>query len=554
MNRRVLEVENLTIESVATRAPVVRGVNLAIAPGEVLAIIGESGSGKTTLGLTALGHIRPGLKATSGRVLLDGADVLTLDPAMLCKIRGSHVAYVAQSAAASFNPSLMIGEQVIEPALVHRIMPANQARARSLELYGELALPDPVHIGARYPHQVSGGQLQRLMAAMAICCGPKLLILDEPTTALDVTTQIGVLEAFKRAIRHQGAAALYISHDLALVSQIADRILVIHNGVVQEEGSSEAVITAPKAPYTRTLLAACKKWTPGAVAAPTAIAGPPLLNISNVTAGYGRNRDQNPVVVAVKSVDLVVRRSSVLAIIGESGSGKSTLARVVAGLLPPARGTIQLAGERLPDSVQKRSKDALRRIQMVFQSPDVALNPAHTVGQILGRPLTLFRGKAARERGELVRDLLEMVQLPPEFERRKPDQLSGGQKQRVNLARALAADPELILCDEITSALDTIVAASIIELLRRLRTERGLAFMFITHDISTAASFADEIAVMHRGEIVERGPTDEVLNRPQHAYTKILVASVPQLQAGWLEGAVARRKRLLGAGGLAMAD
>ncbi|MFG3594654.1 ABC transporter ATP-binding protein [Bradyrhizobium sp. RDI18] len=554
MNRRVLEIENLTIESVATRAPVVRGVNLAIAPGEVLAIIGESGSGKTTLGLTALGHIRPGLKATSGRVLLDGADVLSLDPATLCKMRGSQVAYVAQSAAASFNPSLMIGEQVIEAAVVHRIMPAKQARARALELYGELALPDPVHIGARYPHQVSGGQLQRLMAAMAICCGPKLLVLDEPTTALDVTTQIEVLEAFKRAIRHQGAAALYISHDLAVVSQIADRILVIHNGVVQEQGSSEAIITAPRAPYTRTLLAACKKWTPDAVAAPTAIAGPPLLNITNVTAGYGRNRRQNPVVVAVKSVDLVVRRSSALAIIGESGSGKSTLARVVAGLLPPARGTIHLAGERLPDSVQQRSKDALRRIQMVFQSPDVALNPANTVGQILGRPLTLFRGKATRESGELVRDLLEMVQLPADFARRKPHQLSGGQKQRVNLARALAADPELILCDEITSALDTIVAASIIELLRRLRTERGLAFMFITHDISTAASFADEIAVMHRGEIVERGPTDEVLNRPQHAYTKILVASVPQLQAGWLEGAVARRERLLGVGGLAMAD
>ncbi|MER9858813.1 MULTISPECIES: ABC transporter ATP-binding protein [unclassified Mesorhizobium] len=555
MNRRFLDIQNLTIESLATRKSVVRGVSLAIAPGEVLAIIGESGSGKTTLGLTALGHIRPGLQVASGRVLLDGTDLLSMGPAALRSMRGRRVAYVAQSAAASFNPSLMIGEQVIEPALVHGIMPADKARARALELYHDLSLPNPANIGTRYPHQVSGGQLQRLMAAMAMCCGPQLLVLDEPTTALDVTTQIGVLEAFKRAIRQQGAAALYISHDLAVVSQIADRIVVLHNGVAQEEGRSQAIINTPKAPYTRTLLSAYKQWTPGAVAAPTATVGSPLLTVSNITAGYGQNPNRGPRVVAVKSVNLEVRRSSVIAIIGESGSGKSSLARVIAGLLPSASGEIHLAGTRLPKTVEQRSKDQLRRIQIVFQSPDVALNPAHTVEQILGRSLALFGGKGRRERGALVRDILEMVQLPADFARRKPSELSGGQKQRINLARALAAQPELILCDEITSALDTVVAASIIDLLRRLRAERGLAFMFITHDISTAASFADEIAVMYRGEIVERGPTDKVLNRPEHPYTKILVDSVPQLEAGWLEAAAGRRERLLAsAGDVTLAD
>ncbi|KAA3448216.1 ABC transporter [Mesorhizobium sp. SARCC-RB16n] len=555
MNRRLLDIQNLTIESVATRKPVVSGVSLAIAPGEVLAIIGESGSGKTTLGLTALGHIRPGLQVASGRVLLDGTDLLSMGPSALRSMRGRRVAYVAQSAAASFNPSLMIGEQVIEPALVHGIMPADKARARALELYHDLSMPDPANIGTRYPHQVSGGQLQRLMAAMAMCCGPQLLVLDEPTTALDVTTQIGVLEAFKRAIRQQGAAALYISHDLAVVSQIADRVVVLHNGVTQEEGPSQAIINAPKAPYTRTLLSAYKQWAPGTVAAPTATVGSPLLTVSNITAGYGQNPTRGPRVVAVKSVDLEVRRSSVVAIIGESGSGKSSLARVIAGLLPSASGEIHLAGTRLPKTVEQRSKDQLRRIQIVFQSPDVALNPAHTVEQILGRSLALFGGKRRRERGALVRDILEMVQLPADFAGRKPSELSGGQKQRINLARALAAQPELILCDEITSALDPVVAASVIDLLRRLRAERGLAFMFITHDISTAASFADEIAVMYRGEIVERGPTDKVLNRPEHPYTKILVDSVPQLEAGWLEAAAGRRERLLAsAGGVILAD
>jgi len=544
MTNALLQIENLAIHSVAARVPVVRGVSLSVGPGEILAIIGESGSGKTTLCLAALGYVRPGLRIAEGRVRLAGADLLALPLGELRALRGRSVAYVAQSAAASFNPALTVGDQVIEAAIVHRMMTAADARARARELYRELGLPDPERIGARYPHQLSGGQLQRLMASMAMCCGPQFLVLDEPTTALDVTTQIGVLKAFKDAIRNRGAAALYVSHDLAVVAQIADRVLVLRNGIVQEEGPVTDMVATPRTAYTRSLMEACNRWTPDAVraaAAPSGAPPPPVLELSGVTAGYGQGVGGNPAVVAVKSVDLSLRRLSVLAVIGESGSGKSTLARVIAGLLEPAAGKLRLGGDVLAGSVRGRSREQLRRIQIVFQSPDMSLNPAHSVGQIIGRPLDFFHGLGRRLRAERVSELLEMVQLLPEFAQRHPHELSGGQKQRVNLARALAAEPELILCDEVTSSLDTVVAASIIELLRRLRAESGLTFLFITHDVSMVAAFADEVAVMYRGEIVERGTTDAVLNRPQHAYTKVLISSVPQLRIGWLEEAIAHR-------------
>ena len=345
MTIMLLQIEDLTIQSIAAQAPVVRNVSLAVAPGEILAIIGESGSGKTTVCLAALGYVRPGLRVTAGSVLFSGAELLALPAGELRALRGRSVAYVAQSAAASFNPALTVGDQVIEPAIVHRLMTAAEARARARELYRELGLPDPERVGARYPHQMSGGQLQRLMASMAMCCRPQLLILDEPTTALDVTTQIGVLKAFKDAIRNQDAAAIYVSHDLAVVAQIADRVLVLRNGVMQEEGPVARIMAMPTTAYTRALMEACNRWTPGAVrAAPAPPAALPqsVLELTGVTAGYGRGAGGNPAVVAVKAVDLSLRRSSVLAVIGESGSGKSTLARVIAGLLEPAAGTLRL--------------------------------------------------------------------------------------------------------------------------------------------------------------------------------------------------------------------
>jgi peptide/nickel transport system ATP-binding protein len=537
---------NLSVESTAGRVPIICDLSLRVERGEILALIGESGSGKTTACLAALGHVRPGLRITAGQVCLDNVDLLSLPPNTLRDLRGHRIAYVAQSASASFNPSMRIGDQVIEPATVHAVMSASKARSRAVELFGQLSLPEPEMIGKRYPHQVSGGQLQRLMAAMAMICGPDLLVLDEPTTALDVTTQIGVLKAFKDAIRNEGAAAIYVSHDLAVVAQLADRIIVLRNGELQEEGPTERILKRPTSPYTRSLIDACNSWAPGRVApARKAKQSDDLVRLQGITAGYGRDRTGSTKVVAVKSVDLSIRRSSVVGVIGESGSGKSTLARVIAGLLPAWAGTITLAGQELAPVVARRSKDELRRVQIVFQSPDAALNPAHTVEFLLGRPLQYFCGMGGREKATHVGRLLEMVQLPSDFAKRRPHELSGGQKQRVNIARALAANPELILCDEIASALDTVIAASMIELLRELRARHGLAFLFITHDVSTVATFADEVVVMYRGEIIERGPTDKVLNRPEHPYTRVLVSSVPQLRTGWLESAVADRAKVL---------
>jgi peptide/nickel transport system ATP-binding protein len=543
----LLAIERLSVETVTGGVPIVRDVSLRVEPGEILSLIGESGSGKTTLALAALGHVRPGLHISAGRVRLNGLDILTLPTSTLRGLRGRSVAYVAQSAAASFNPAMRVGDQVIEPAMVHRLMSATKARARALRLFRQLALPEPEAIGRRYPHQVSGGQLQRLMAAMAMCCGPDLLVLDEPTTALDVTTQMGVLKSFKDAIREEGAAAIYISHDLAVVAQLADRILVLRGGEVQEEGPTEQILNCPTSPYTGMLIDACNRWVPGRVASSGRKdnSSPNLLEVRGVTAGYGRIRAGLPEIVAVKSVDLSIRRSSVVGVIGESGSGKSTVARVIAGLLPPAAGRLILSGKPLAPLVAHRSKEDLKRVQIVFQSPDVALNPAHRVEFLIGRPLQYFRGLSGRDKAVEIARLLEVVQLPPEMAKRRPHELSGGQKQRVNLARALAAEPELILCDEITSALDSLIAASIIDLLRDLRARHGLAYLFITHDVSTVATFADELMVMYRGEIVERGPTDEVLNRPQHPYTKVLVSSVPQLHTGWLETAIDSRNEVL---------
>jgi peptide/nickel transport system ATP-binding protein len=557
MTAPLLEIQHLTVESVAERLPIVRDVNLRVMRGEVLALIGESGSGKTTVCLATLGHTRPGLHITAGQVRLEGIDLLSLSTEALRSLRGRRVAYVAQSASASFNPSLPLGEQVIEPAKVHHVMERSAAQARSVAMYRELALPEPERIGARYPHQVSGGQLQRLMAAMAMCCGPELLVLDEPTTSLDVTTQMGVLKSFKDAIRQHGVAALYVSHDLAVVAQLADRIVVLRDGMVQETGSTTQILTRPAAPYTRALIDAWRHWTPGSVSSPIIDSAqrPPLLQLSGLTAGYGRNRAGAPAVVAVKSVELAMHRSSVVGVIGESGSGKSTLARVIAGLLPPASGTIILDGQPLAPLAADRPKPVLQRIQLVFQSPDVALNPAHRIGKLIGRPLEYFHGLRSGSQSKRVAELLELVQLPADFATRLPHELSGGQKQRVNLARALAAEPDLILCDEVTSALDTVVAASIMDLLRQLKTKRDLAFLFITHDVSMAATFAEELLVMYHGEIVERGPTDRVLNTPEHPYTRLLVASVPELRSGWLESAFDERARFLrGEGPIATAN
>ena len=537
----LLEVDDLKISARRdddSLLPIVKGVSFSVARGDVVALIGESGSGKTTIALSALGYTKPGLEFAGGEVRLEGEDVITMGSDQLRTLRGQRVAYLAQSAAATFNPALTIGEQVTESCVLHGILNQEQANERAETLYRALELPDPDRLGRRYPHQVSGGQLQRLMAAMALCGKPDLLVLDEPTTALDVTTQIEVLKAFKSVIKQEGSAAIYVTHDLSVVAQIADHIVVLYAGEVQEHGSAEQVVNQPGHDYTRRLMHAVRP--PPAAGQGDESLGEhtresPALQVKDITAGYGRKHNGMPAITVLRDVNVSIERGHTVGVIGESGCGKSTLARVMAGLLPAAQGQVLLDGDELQPALQKRKRSELQKIQFVFQMADTALNPRQRIDHILGRPLGFYLGLKGQEKRRRILELLDMVELPQDFAGRYPEELSGGQKQRVNLARALAASPEVLLCDEVISALDSIVGANVIELLKRLRKQTGVSFVFISHDLSTIASFADEIVVLYAGRVVEQGTADHVLSPPYHPYTRLLISSVPELRVGWLE-------------------
>ncbi len=520
------------------QAAIVKDVSFSIPKGEVLALIGESGSGKTTIALALLGYARRGCRIAAGSIRIGETRVLELGPEGLHRLRGRQVSYIAQSAAAAFNPMKTVMDQVVESALIHGTSTRAAAQAKAIELFAALALPDPRNIGSRYPHQVSGGQLQRLMAAMALITDPELVVLDEPTTALDVTTQIEVLRAFKKVVRERGATAVYVSHDLAVVAQMADQILVLSDGEMRELGPTEEILLRPKHPYTKSLLAAAAPQPRGnGVAA----AETPLLEIRGLVAGYGRtDRSGMPATRVLDQIDLAIPKGSAVGVIGESGSGKTTLARVVAGLVPAARGTVLFDGAPLPTNLQERTREQFRRIQIVFQNADTVLNPAHTVERILSRPLAFYhglRGDASRKR---VVELLGRVKLPATLAGRQSSELSGGQKQRVNLARALAAEPDLILCDEVTSALDTVVGAAILELLAELRRELGVSYMFISHDISTVRAVCDGVVVLYAGRKVDSGSRKAIAAPPFHPYADLLIASVPELRTGWLDGVPVR--------------
>lgn len=534
----LVEIRDLKVEATTDtgrRVEIIKGVSLDVAEGEIVALIGESGSGKTTIALTLMGYARPGCRISGGSVLVAGNDLVTLTEKQRAKVRGTEVTYVPQSAAAAFNPAATIMDQVIEVTRIHGLMAAAEARARAVELFRALSLPEPETIGSRYPHQVSGGQLQRLSAAMALIGDPKLVIFDEPTTALDVTTQIEVLRAFKSVMKKGGIAGVYVSHDLAVVAQIADHIVVLKGGEVQEVGTTEEILSNAKHPYTRELLSAFEpKPREAADAAERAPA--PLLKIENLVAGYGASKtDGLPLVRAVEDVSLKVEKGRNLGIIGESGCGKSTLARAIAGILPAAVGKIVFDGKELGRSARERTRDQLREMQIVFQYADTALNPAKSVEDILDRPLVFYHGMNAKARSLRIDELLDMVRLPRNLRHRRPGELSGGQKQRVNFARALAADPKLILCDEITSALDTVVAAAVIELLKELQRELGLSYIFISHDLSLVEAICDEIVVMYGGKKVE-DITPAKINAPHHPYSQLLFSSVPKLDPAWLDG------------------
>lgn len=540
----ILKIEDLVIETVPRYAgdttPIKRlvdGVSLTLKRGEVLGLIGESGAGKTTIGLSALSYTRPGSRISGGRILFEGQDLLHMSPEAVRRLRGERVAYIAQSAAASFNPAMRLGNQVAETGIRHGTLRPDQAKEHAKALFAELSLPDPSHFGHKFPHQVSGGQLQRAMSAMAICCSPGVLVLDEPTTALDVTTQIDVLIALRKLIRDHNASALYISHDLAVVAQVADRIMVLRHGKVVEEGTTDQIINRPHEPYTQALIAAraadeLQPFRPAANSDQV-----PVLECRNVTASYRLFRK------VVKDVSFTVNRGETVALVGESGSGKTSLARLVCGMMDSYTGSVSLSGEVLPATIRQRSKDQLRRVQMVYQLPDMALNPRQSIGKIIGRAISFYATeKPASLRAE-VEELLRMVDLKPEIADRLPRDLSGGQKQRVCIARALAAKPDLLVCDEVTSALDTLVAEEVLKLLERLQKEMGLGILFITHDLGLVRRTTNRMLVLLKGEVVANGPTAEVFHPPHHPYTESLLSSVPQMRIGWLDERIADHAR-----------
>ena len=524
----LLDIEGLRIEGYSDEKwiEIVHGVDLKLHRGEVMGLIGESGAGKSTIGLAAMGFARDGCRISGGSIEFDGMELTTTSEADRRALRGSRIAYVAQSAAASFNPAHKLIDQHTEAPVHYRMRKRLESQEDAMELYERLRLPNPREIGFRYPHQVSGGQLQRAMTAMAMACRPDLIIFDEPTTALDVTTQIEVLAAIRDIVDQFNTAAIYITHDLAVVAQMADVIKVLLKGDEVEQADTETMLKSPKEDYTKSLWAV-RSFQRDQKPRPTGDAVP-VVSVQGIDASYGTTK-------VLDDVSFDVHAGMTVAVVGESGSGKSTTARVITGLLPPDKGKILMNGEEMPPSYKQRSKEELRKAQMIYQMADTALNPKVRICDIIGRPAQFYGGLKGGALKSRVDELLDLIELEPsQYYSRFPPELSGGQKQRIGIARALAADPTFIICDEVTSALDQLVAEGILKLLDRLQKELNLAYMFITHDLATVRSIADEVVVMKQGQVVEQGPKDVMFTPPHHPYTDLLLSSVPEMDPNWL--------------------
>ncbi|WP_222425825.1 ABC transporter ATP-binding protein [Vreelandella titanicae] len=533
----ILEVEELVVET-SGRKPshILDAISFNISAGETLCLVGESGSGKSVTSLATMGLLPPGaLVAQSGRIRLAGEDVLTATPAKLLSLRGRHMAMIFQEPMTALNPVLSVGRQLDEVLCQHTSQTGPQRRARVLEVFEQVHLPDVERIYASYPHQLSGGQRQRIMIAMALLLKPQLLIADEPTTALDVTTQHQILALIKQLQREHGTAVLFITHDMGVVVDIADRVCVMHHGQLVESGPVDQVLGNPQEAYTQRLLAAVPSLLPRppreATSNKTVLEVQSLEKVFNANQGVLRWL-RKPVTPtrAVDDVSFVLKRGRTLGIVGESGSGKSTLARCVMRLITPTGGNIRVSGKQITELPKSMLKPHRKRIQMIFQDPNRSLNPRMTVGQSLIEGPTNY-GTPRREALARGRELLELVGLPVDAIDRYPHQFSGGQRQRIAIARALAMEPEVIVADEAVSALDVSVQAQVLALLSEIQARLGIAVLFITHDLRVAAQICDDVLVMQRGRLVEYGPAAQVLGKPQAEYTKQLMEAAPG--RGW---------------------
>ena len=525
---RVLDVRSLTIAlpSGADRALAVDGAGFSVNAGEIVCLVGESGSGKSVIAQATMGLLPAALRATGGQVLLDGEDVLAASEARLRELRCTRMSMIFQEPMTALNPVMTCGDQIDEVLATHTELPAAPRRSRILEIVRDVQLPEPERMIASYPHQLSGGQRQRIMIAMALVLNPRLLIADEPTTALDVTTQAQILELIRELQRKHGTGVLFITHDFGVVAEIADRVAVLRQGEVVEFAPARELLAHPRHDYTRMLIAAVPSLKPRQRG--IAAGAPIVLRTEQLTKTYTRSGwlRRGADVAAAASVSLEVRRGETLGIVGESGSGKSTVARCIARLIEPTAGRIMLDGEDVAQLASGALRGFRRRVQIVFQDPYRSLNPRRTVGEaIVEGPMNYGIGRDAALAN--ARRLMDLVRLDPKSLDRYPHQFSGGQRQRVCIARALAIEPELLIADEAVSALDVSVQAQVLALLDEIRTQLNLAMLFITHDLRVAAQVCDRVAVMQRGRIVEQGPVGELFAHPQHEYTRALFAAAP---------------------------
>ncbi|WP_137387870.1 dipeptide ABC transporter ATP-binding protein [Rhodoligotrophos defluvii] len=533
MSKACIEVTGLTLDY---RTPVgwqraVNDVSFDVRRGEVLGLVGESGSGKSTVAYQLLGYRPPNARLRSGRVLFEGTDIASLPLAELQKLRGNRISFVPQNPTTALNPAMTVGDQIAEVLRAHKRLDRQGIDARFVQLMAQVGLGAIGDIARRFPHRLSGGQQQRVAIAMALACEPELVVLDEPTTGLDVTVQQQIVELLRSLRSSRGVSMLYVTHDLPLLRQIADRVGVMYRGELVEIGQTEQIFTRPRNPYARTLIKAVPLFQPAPVR-PVELGQTqqPLLAADKLCIGYGGRRGlfgigQAQGTTVVHDVSLSIGMDETFALIGESGSGKSTIARALCGLVAPLSGTILYREKPLAPTIGERTADQRREIQYIFQNPDASLNPRMRVGEILARPLDVFFGERGRQVRAKLEKALEDVRLDPAYLSRFPHELSGGERQRVAIARALIARPSLLLCDEVLSALDVSVQARVLELLKELRARTGVSMLFISHDLGVVRSLADHVGVLYQGRLVEVGPTEKIYTSPEHPYTRRLLAA-----------------------------